>query len=75
MSSMSKRRGRKKGMLYPQLKTKVEKVVKNYPGATTHEVASRARISWATAKKYLGTLKREKKVKSRKRGNKTIWMR
>lgn len=71
---MSKRRGRKKGRLYPQLRTKVEGVVKKYPGASTHEVASRANVSWVTADKYLGSLYRDKKIKRRKRGNKTIWV-
>jgi len=60
-------------MLYPQIKSKVRATVRKYPGASTDEVASRAGVGWATAKKYLNSLKREKKVKSRKRGNKTIW--
>lgn len=71
---MPKRRGRKKGRLYPQLKTKIKNTVKKYPGASTHEVALRSGVGWATADKYLKSLKRDKKVKSRKRGIKTIWI-
>ena len=71
---MSKRRGRKKGRLYPQLEKKIHNAVKRYPGASTHEVALRSKVSWATADKYLKSLRREKKVKSRKRGTKTIWI-
>lgn len=71
---MPSKRGRKKGRLYPQLKSKIRNTVKNYPGASTHEVASRANIGWGTADKYLKALHREKKIKSRKRGTKTIWI-
>ena len=71
---MPKKRGRKKGLLYPQLKTKIQGTVKKYPGASTHEVASRAGVSWATAYKYLKASRRDKKVRSRKRGTKTIWI-
>ena len=70
---MSKKRGRKKGRLYPQVKERVRKTVRNYPGASTQEVASKARIAWGTADKYLKVLKREKKVNSRQRGNRKIW--
>lgn len=71
---MPKRRGRKKGRLYPQLQKKIHNTVKKYPGASTHEVASRAGVGWATSDKYLKALRRAKKVKSRKRGTKTIWI-
>lgn len=71
---MPKKRGRRKGMLYPQIKTKIRRTIEKYPGASTNEVASRAGVGWTTAKKYLNVLKREKKVKSRKRGSKTIWI-
>lgn len=67
------KRGRKKGRLYPQIKKRVYKVVKKYPGASTHEVSMRARVSWSTSKKYLRTLRKDRKVKSRKRGKKSIW--
>lgn len=72
---MPKRRGRKKGRLYPQLQKKIFDTVKKYPGASTHEIATRARVGWATSDKYLKELRRENKVKSRKRGVKTIWIR
>jgi len=67
------RRGRKKGRLYPQIRDRIHKTVKKYPGASTHEVSIRANVSWSTARKYLGTLKKNRKVKSRKRGKKSIW--
>jgi len=70
---MSKKRGRKKGRLYPQVKERVRKTVQNYPGASTDEVAKKTKIAWGTAKKYLKVLERETKVKSRKRGNRKIW--
>jgi len=66
-------RGRKKGRLYPQIKERVYKVVKKYPGASTYEVSIKANVSWSTAQKYLRTLKRNGKIKSRKRGKKSIW--
>jgi len=71
---MPKKRGRKKGLLYPQLKSEIGETVKKYPGASTHEVASRANVGWGTADKYLKALRKEKKITSRKRGKKTIWI-
>ena len=47
----TKRRGRRKGMLYPQIKSKINRIVKRYPGASTYEVALRAKVGWGTAKK------------------------
>ena len=70
---MRGRRGRKRGRLYPQIQKKVLEVVKRYPGASTYEVATRANVSWSTAVKYLKVLRRSGKVKSRRRGKKTIW--
>ena len=66
-------RGRKRGRLYPQIKDKVYEIVKKYPGASTHEVSLKARVSWSTARKYLYALKRNGKIKSRRRGKKSIW--
>jgi len=60
-------------MLYPQIKSKINRIVKRYPGASTYEVALRAKVGWGTAKKYLMALKAEKKFRSRKRGKKLIW--
>jgi predicted transcriptional regulator len=70
---MSKR-GRKKGLLYPQVKTKVLSTVRKYPGASTNEVADKAKVGWDTAKKYLRSLEKSKKVKGRKSGNRTVWI-
>ena len=66
-------RGRKKGRFYPQVKNEVHKVVDEYPGASTNEVAEKAKIGWDTAKKYLKQLEKENKVKSRTRGNGKKW--
>ena len=71
---MPKRRGRKKGRLYSEVKTNIHGVVKKYPGATTNEVALKAKVGWPTADKYLRALRHENKVKSRKVGNRTIWV-
>jgi len=71
---MPKKLGRKKGLFYPQLKSKIKDTVEKYPGASTHEVASRTNVGWGTADKYLKALRREKKITSRKRGRKTIWI-
>ena len=70
---MSKKRGRKKGRIYPQVKEKILKVVNTYPGASTQEVASRSKLAWGTADKYLKILEKEKKVNRRRRGNRKIW--
>jgi len=66
-------RGRKKGRFYPQIERRVNKAVDKYPGASTHEVSMKARVSWSTAKKYLNISKKKGKIKSRKRGKKTVW--
>ena len=66
-------RGRKKGRFYPQIERRVNKVVDKYPGASTHEVSTKAKVSWSTAKKYLSESKKKGRIKSRKRGKKTIW--
>jgi len=70
---MRRRRGRRKGLLYPQIQRRVKEVVKRYPGASTFEVAKRANISWATAKKYLNTLRVRGEIRKRKVGKKTVW--
>jgi len=69
----SKKRGRKPGKYYPEIKTKITATLKRYPGASTHEVAERANIGWATADRYLKKLAREKKVSKRSRGRTTAW--
>jgi len=66
-------RGRKKGRVYPQIERGIHEVVNKYPGASTHEVSTRARISWSTADKYLKALRRKKKIEGRKRGSKSVW--
>ena len=66
-------RGRKKGLLYPQIETKIRQTVKQHPGASTHEVATKSRVSWATADKYLKDLRREKKLRNRRVGKKSVW--
>lgn len=71
---MMSKRGRRRGLLYPQVKTKVLGAVRKYPGASTNEVADRAKVGWDTAKKYLRSLEKDKKVKGRKSGNRTIWI-
>ena len=68
------KRGRKKGVLYPQYSQKILKTVEKYPGGSTHEIAKKSGMSWATTDKYLRNLRRSKKVKSRKVGKKTIWI-
>jgi len=67
------RRGRKAGLLYPQIERRIQNTVRSYPGASTHEVAVKAKVSWSTANKYLRKLRSKKKVRSRKVGRKVIW--
>jgi len=71
----AKKRGRKSGKYYPEIKTKIKNTLKRYPGASTHEVAEKAKIGWATADRYLKKLSREKTVSKRKVGRKTVWNR
>lgn len=68
-----KKRGRKSGKYYTDVKSKIMTTLSRYPGASTHEVAERAKIGWATSDRYLKKLEREKKVSKRKVGRRTAW--
>jgi len=68
-----RKRGRPRGLIYPQIEQRIRKVVKRYPGCSTFEVSKKARVSWTTSRKYLKRLERKGVIKSRKVGRKRIW--